>query len=100
MAFIEEILEEVWPSLAEAHWISVDTCGPDIGGQILQLRMRGENIDPTPIILYGFNSFESLVRSEEAQARLVVSPGVYYLHLPGSWEQVKTNYAPHLVTVP
>lgn len=90
MAFIEQILKVCWPGLAEAHWISVDTCGPDIGGQILQLRMRGEDVDPTPIILYGFSSFESLARSEKAQPWLLMSSGVHYLHLPASWDRVES----------
>ncbi len=89
MALLEKVLQKLWPNLS-AHWVNVDSFGPDIGGQILQLRMRHENIDPTPIILYGFSPFESLVRSEKAQPGLLVSPGVYHLHLPANWDRVKS----------
>jgi len=88
MDLLEEVLKKLWPRLVGAHWINVDTCGPNIGGRILQLRMRGENIDPTPIILYGFRSFESLVRAEEKYPRLLVSQGVYYRRLPAMLKEV------------
>ena len=89
MELLEETLKKVWPGLSDANWISVDTGGHKIGPKILRLRVTERGIDDKPIILYGFRSFESLVRSEKEHPRLLVSPGVHYLHLPVSWKRME-----------
>jgi len=89
MELLEEVLKKLWPDLTGAHWINVDTADHKIGRRILQSRFTERGIHDVPIILYGFRSFESLVRSEKEHPRLLVSPGVRYLHLPASWDRVE-----------
>lgn len=89
MELLEEVLKNLWPNLTGAHWINVDTGDHKIGRRILQSRLTERGIDDRPIILYGFRSFESLVRSEKELPRLLVSPGVNYLYLPANWGRVE-----------
>ena len=84
MELIEDVLKSLNSQLPEnVSWINSDTCKDnDIGSQILHIRMGDGKIDTSSIILYGFKSFEDLVRSEKRYPSLLVSSGVFYLRLP------------------
>jgi len=93
---VESILDNLWQKLANGKkicWINVVKYIEEnkISAEILRLRLGDNNEDPFlgPILLFGFQSLESLIRKETMSPRLLVSPGVYYLRLPTKMEEVK-----------
>jgi hypothetical protein len=95
MELLEKVLQQIWGKQI-VRWINVEEKSlgrsDDLGSQIVRIRLDiGEEAAFNgPIILYGYRSFEDLLRSEVLYPRALVSSGVYYLRLPISLEDFKS----------
>lgn len=97
LSLLDDVLKSIYSSEIDIKLINSDDIrrhSHNIGDEILHIRLGQDGNKPYngSIIVYGFDSFDNLIRREKHQNHLLlVSPGVYYLKIPCDINIVQTT---------
>ena len=100
MPILREVLNELTSEVPNLKLINADIEEDGLSGtlceKILRLRLgeSGESDFLRPIFVYGFQSFQSLLKNNSRYPRMLASPGVFYIQFPKHSNFTAPGYSP------